>query len=544
MLTKELRAAKGLKTQAMTSLCKLLSTDTQTAFLDPAERELLKRTKARHCLEGFAEYVELEDPPVDHHRLLCRELDAVERGDTQNLAVMMPPGCAKSTYATKLFAAYYLGRHDDEKVIVGSYGKDLSTHFGGQIRNLVRSQKYENVFPGRSLAVDSKAKSEWDLITEDEDEDDYAKRQASFLGVGVGSGVTGHRAHGIIIDDPVRNRKDADSLTVRESTWKWYLDDIDSRMLPGAWRVIIQTRWHEDDLLGRILPEDWKGESGDIVDRNGETWRVVCLPAVIETQKQQETDPLGRKIGEVLWGDFYTPDHWRKKKRRVGERSWGALYQQTPSAEEGLIFKREWFWRYDPDHLPKTLYKYLHSDFAATEKSDNPSADWTEMYVSGIAPDNQIYLALDGFYEQCDTATWIALWVEMAQRHRLMHEFHEGGVIRRAVEPFAKQARKKGRVHTPIEWLNTSVNKVLESTSFQGLAADGRVGIPLNDMGDRILRHLLAFPTSDMDHSVDACSKLGRGLEKVWTPKEPKDPPKPKRRDYGRSQDIDGAMVA
>ena len=137
----------------------------------------------------------------------------------------------------------------------------------------------------------------------------------------------------IIIDDPVKGREQADSPVIRDKVWDAYNDDLKTRLIPGGSIIIIQTRWHEDDLAGRILPEDWKGESGPIKCRDGNVWEVVCLQARCEVQN----DPLGRKIGEYLWPEWFTEKHWAQFQSNV--RTWTSLYQQLPRPLEGSLFK-------------------------------------------------------------------------------------------------------------------------------------------------------------------------------------------------------------
>jgi hypothetical protein len=74
-----------------------------------------------------------------------------------------------------------------------------------------------------------------------------------YYAAGVGTGIAGFRADGAVIDDPVRSREDADSERVRDKTWDWYKSDLLTRLRPGGWVILIQTRWHEDDLAGRIF---------------------------------------------------------------------------------------------------------------------------------------------------------------------------------------------------------------------------------------------------------------------------------------------------
>ena len=151
---------------------------------------------------------------------------------------------------------------------------------------------------------------------------------------------------------PIRGREEADSQRIRDKCWEWYLSDARTRLKPGGAIVLTMTRWHEDDLAGRILPEGYSGESGTITARDGEEWEVVCFPAEAETH-----DLLGRKPGEFLWPEWFRPHELEQTKITAGPRAWSALYQQRPSPETGLYFKREWIRYYDN---PPPLVLFLH----------------------------------------------------------------------------------------------------------------------------------------------------------------------------------------
>jgi hypothetical protein len=194
---------------------------------------------------------------------------------------------------------------------------------GRRTRSIIKQKRFKGIF-NCELTTESSAAQEFSLTNGSE-----------YIATGILGGVTGNRANGIIIDDPVKGREQADSPTIRDKTWDAYNDDLKTRLIPGGWVVIIQTRWHEDDLAGRILPEDWKGESGPIMCRDGNVWEVVCLQARCEVQN----DPLGRKIGEYLWPQWFTEKHWAQFQNNV--RTWASLYQQLPRPLEGTLFKVE-----------------------------------------------------------------------------------------------------------------------------------------------------------------------------------------------------------
>lgn len=268
--------------------------------------------------------------PALHHRLLNSKLMDVEAGKIKRLMVMMPPGSAKSTYGTVTFPTWYMGKHSTENIICTSYGSSLAKKFGRKCRTITSSPQFNELFHAQ-LNADNRAVDDWSLTN-----------GATYMCGGILSGITGNRANGLVIDDPVKGREDADSPTIRDKTWEAYLNDLRTRLKPNGWIIIVQTRWHEDDLSGRILPADWNGESGWIKSRDGEDWYVLCLQAQCET----DTDPLGRKPGEWLWTEWFTPEHWAREKRVQGSRNWESLYQQRPKPLEGSLIKRTWPRRY------------------------------------------------------------------------------------------------------------------------------------------------------------------------------------------------------
>jgi len=417
----------------------------------------------------------------------------------------MPPGSAKSTYATVRFPAYFLGRAPNLGIITASYGSELATRFGGKVRNMVRTREYQRVFPGVELAEDEKAKGEFATST-----------GGYYFATGVGGGVTGRRADLAVIDDPIRGRADADSETTRNSTWNWYNDDLRTRLKPNASILLIQTRWHMDDLAGRILPEDWDGESGLITARDGEPWEVICLPA-----EARANDPLGRKPGDWLWTEWFSPAHWEQVKQSTllfDVRSWSSLYQQLPADELGTYFQRAWFEdRYDV--RPAHLNCYLSGDFAVTDGG----GDFTELAVWGVAPDSQIYV-LDWWSGQTTSDVWIDAMLDLSKRWDAHTFIGEMGPIRRAVEPWLEQQKKTKGAALRCEWLTSAGDKTASGRAFQAIASQRQVRFPRTQWAQRIIDQLTKFPAGRYDDAVDTCSLFGRFIASTWAAVEPKAP--------------------
>jgi predicted phage terminase large subunit-like protein len=299
--------------------------------------ELLRR-RARKGICEYATVIDVpgrpvsDDPdneifiPVDsalatHHKLVLNAWEETANTKHGRLMIFMPPGSAKSTYASIVAPSRYLGMHPHRRLILASYGDDLARKMGRRTRSILRQERYKSLFECE-LTSDSQAAQEFALTNGSE-----------YMAAGLLTGVTGNRAHGVVIDDPIKGREQAESEVVREKTWDAYRDDLLTRLMPGGFVILIQTRWHQNDMAGRILPEEWKGESGLIPCRDGNTWRVICLQAMCT----RDDDPLGRKYGEYLWPEWFDRRHWEQYES--SPRTWASLYQQLPTPGEGDLFK-------------------------------------------------------------------------------------------------------------------------------------------------------------------------------------------------------------
>jgi len=333
-----------------------------------AARELLVRRCARSSILDYARAIDVPGRPAndeddttlfapvetvmaEHHRLLLERLDALTNKQHGRMIICMPPGSAKSTYASVVFPSYYLGKTSNRRVILASYGDDLARKMGRRTRSIIRQSRYRGIWE-TELTTDSSAVQSFALSNNSE-----------YMACGILSGITGNRAHGIIIDDPIKGREQANSETIRQKTWDAYEDDLKTRLIPGGWIVIITTRWHEDDLAGRILPDAWKGESGIIRCKDGNDWEVLCLQARCEI----DNDPLGRKQGEYLWPEWFDAKHWAQFESNP--RTWSALYQQLPTPGEGNMFRPEQIGVIDT--IPTGAIAWVRGwDFAGTKDGD------------------------------------------------------------------------------------------------------------------------------------------------------------------------------
>lgn len=242
------------------------------------------------------------------------------------LIITMPPQEGKSTRAVKDFVLWSLKHRPWLRVVCASYGQGLANRNGRSIRNLIRS----NPDLGLALAPDNGSASEWELAG------GANGQNGGLVSVGIGGGLTGRACDLMVIDDPVKDRAEADSETYQEAVWEWWTDVASTRLAPGAPVLVILTRWHEKDLAGKLLAHE-----------DGHLWKVLRVPAVADHKPDEgEVDALGREPGEYLESARgRTPKDWDAIKIRVGSRSWQSMYQGNPTSAEGTIFLRE-NWRY------------------------------------------------------------------------------------------------------------------------------------------------------------------------------------------------------
>lgn len=247
---------------------------------------------------------------------------------------------------TETFPAWYLGRNPEKRVIEVSYSDDLARTFGDKCR-----RKIETFGPELwGLEIDRRRadKSDWGI----------KDHNGGMVSAGIGGSLTGKGADLLIVDDPVKNRQEADSQTYRDRVWSEWQSTLSTRLHPKAAVVVVLTRWHEDDLAGRLI----KAEPN--------RWKLLNLPAVAE-----ENDPLGRPIGAALWPEMYDETELAQKKITSGSRDWEALYQGRPSPAGGSIFLRSW-WRYyplPPQEMARSMDRIILSwdcSFKDTKESD------------------------------------------------------------------------------------------------------------------------------------------------------------------------------
>lgn len=348
---------------------------TTTVSPEWAAQEYLRRKRARSSLLEYSQAIDIpgvpsldfedeEDPttgklinryeqrpityePVEmriaiHHAIMMQHIQKCIETRRGRLIILAPPGAAKSTYVSVVGASWAMGRKKNTQVILGSYATGIATKQSRKVRSIVRDPRYTAIWDGRpALLDDQRAIDDWSLTN-----------GSSLMAAGMLAGITGNRCDLLLLDDPVANREQADSATIREKIYAEYIDTAMTRAKPWMSVIIVMTRWQEDDLVGSILPENYEGESGMIHGRDGQYWDVVCIPA----EAEREDDILGRKPGDFLWPEWFPREHWTTwRDNPRAARTWAALFQQRPAPYGGVHFNREMF-KYYNANLPRSDY--------------------------------------------------------------------------------------------------------------------------------------------------------------------------------------------
>lgn len=232
------------------------------------------------------------------------------------LVISCPPQEGKSQRASRRFPLWALTQNPDLRIAVASYEANIARRWGRAIRDDIAQHARDL---NLSVRQDLSAQHEWQLDQHD----------GGVFTAGVGGAMTGRPVDLLLIDDPVKDREQADSPTFREKVWDWWTDTASTRLAPGAPVILILTRWHEDDLAGRLLASE-----------DGPRWDVVSIPAQCD---DPATDQLGRAEGEfMVSARGRTREQWEAIKRNAPTRTWAALYQQRPTPAEGAVWKSPW----------------------------------------------------------------------------------------------------------------------------------------------------------------------------------------------------------
>lgn len=432
-----------------------------------------------------------------HHRIIAAALQEVEAGNMPRLIISIGPRHGKSQLTSKAFPAWFMGRDPFRQVIVASYSSTMAEDFGKEVRGYMQSPAFGQIFPKCSLTQGGAAS-------------DRVQTEQGGIGafVGVGGALTGRGAHLLVIDDPIKDRADADSETMRNNLWEWFTSTAMTRLMGGMGRVvIIMTRWHEDDLVGRLTDPGNKCFN----EEEAAQWKILHLPALAT----DDDDVLGRPIGEPMWPQRISKEFLLSQKR-LSPKNFASLYQGAPTPEDGEFFKVEYFTEYGPGELPKQLRKYASSDHAVSTRQ---TADFTCLLPAGLDEEGDLWILPDVWWRRAPSEATVEAMLGIMKAHRPMFWWAEKGHISQSIGPFLKTRMMAESVHCAIDEKTPVKDKMTRAQSIQGLMAMGKVHFPrFAPWWEEAKKQMLGFPSVKHDDFVDALAWMGLGVAHMISP--------------------------
>ncbi len=391
------------------------------------------------------------------------------------IIISAPPRHGKSQLIDIYTPAWVLENFPWMQIILASYGAELSEGFGRQTRDLIIDN--EDLLTARIRSDASKVS---DFKTE---------QGGAMFSVGLGGAITGRGAHVLLIDDYIKEIKEALSQTYRDYVWNWFSTTAYTRLEPGGTCIIIATRWHSDDLIGRIL-RAFPGQ-----------WTNIVLPAIAE-----QNDLLGRQPGEPLFAERYPLPVLMERLEVLGPAFFQALFQQRPLDEARKLTDGSWLKVIDI--IPAGKLRLIRVwDLAATEDG----GDYTVGTLCGYDDSTGFFYVLNVKREQLSPKQVEELVLKTAiedgRSVEIGIEQEPGSSGKALVEDYTIRVLPEFKV-TPIPAVK---NKVLRCQPFIAAAEMGRVFLFGAKWNAAFVREFDVFP-GEYDDQIDTA---GAGYTKL-----------------------------
>ena len=445
--------------------------------------ELIKEKAVRDARKDFLAFRKLINPKNKWgwwQEEIAAELqtffDAIVCGERPKLVIQAPPQHGKSVQIID-FIAWLAGKNPDLRTIYTSFSERLGVRANLRLQRLYDSPIYQEIFP--QTKIGSKGSLGTDAIRNREILE-YCDREGFFRNTTVEGSITGEGLDLGVIDDPLKGRKEANSITKRDGVWDWFTDDFFTRFSEDAALLCILTRWHVDDPIGRL------------VEKYPEV-KVLSYPA-IATQDEKH-----RKEGDALFPEHKSVEFLLERKKLMDATSWLSLYQQTPIIVGGDIIKGEWFNRYDI--LPIIKYRKIYGDTAQKTKEHN---DYSVFECWGFGDDGKIYL-LDLIRDKWEAPELkdraIAFW----NKHKAVTG--QGALREMVIEDKAsgtgliQSIKKDGKI--PVKAQQRNIDKLTRVQDVTPYIKSGYVWIPANAPWVNDFVHECESFTADDAHDHD-----------------------------------------
>lgn len=426
------------------------------------------------------------------HEVIAAALEELEARRYKRLIISLPPRHGKTQLASKMFPAWFIGRNPHLSLIFGTYNDKFSQDIGRAVRDVMVSPAYAQVFPDCVLKTDSQASDRLETV------------QGGVMAfVGRGGTTTGRGGDVLVIDDPLKDRQEADSPTIRETLWGWFTQVIATRLMDETGAImLIQTRWHQDDLVGRLTDP----QNSFYDPEEAAQWKIIDLPALAY---EDGTDPLGRKEGEALWPGRFGRDFLLALQRRDA-RGFSALYQGRPTPAGGTFFSSKWLNTYKPNELPSNLRCYAASDHAVSLQQ---YADKTCLLAVGLDQDENIWVLPDCVWRSMNAEQSVEAMLRMMRAHHPLFWWAERSQISKSLGPFLRKRMLETSTYCSLIEMQPIADKQTRAQSIQGRMSMGKLRFPERAPWWPAARdQLLKFPYDQHDDFVDALAYVGLGL--------------------------------
>lgn len=412
-----------------------------------------------------------------HHTALALKLQDFADGKIPRLMILMPPRHSKTEFASRRLPAYIFGRNPKARIIACSYNADLAYLVSRDVKRIINDPAYP--FP------------ETKIQGKDTDAFFEINESGYYRAAGIRGGVGGMGASFAIIDDPIKDGAEALSKTVRDSVWEWYASTLYPRLeFPGS-ILLVMTPWHEDDLRGRLLKAAKE-------DPEADQWEVFTLKAIATEDEEH------RKKGDALWSHpmRYPIERLQKIKKTLG-RWFNALYQCSPTADEGVTFLRDKL--QITAALPAGMWKWVrYWDVASTKDG----GDYTVGTLIGQHPTLQQWYVVDVVRGQWGPEEVAAIIKQTADtdraqgRHVMIREEEEGGSSGKAVTV----SRTKLLAGYDYKGIRSTGEKIIRWNPFATQVNAGNVLLLAGAWNADFIDELAKVPGAENDDQADSSS--------------------------------------
>ncbi len=461
--------------------------------MTPIQKRTALAQLANKSFLAYLCYTDKTYQPSAVHKYLAQKLEAVERGEIKRLIITMPPRHGKSRMAAIEFPTWYLGKHPESQVIMSSYGDSLSLKHSREARDRCKNVSYARSFPSVKLNGKMQAKNVWGFM-----------EGGTFNATTVGGGMTGLGADLLIIDDPHKNRQEAESKLVRDRVWEWFTSTAYTRLSRDGAIIIIMTRWHVDDLVGRLLSEDYTEKLNEIDMES--SWHLVELPAICE----RNGDEIGRRKNEALW-----PERWDAKSlegiaANIGEYDYTSLYRCTPRLRGGNVAKIDNIHYIEKDQVPD-IELVRAWDLAITDKE---KSDFTVGCLGGYDQETGDFYIVD--IKRIKTG-----WFGVKNQVVTHGEIEKVRVGVEAVSGFKtayEEIKKELMGIANVSYLVPKENKMIRANPWLARLEAGKVHLVKGEWNQAFIDELSLFPDGKHDDQVDAVTMAWEMSRKGRTP--------------------------